>query len=98
LAAKRLGGINGTRKQPLEAKQKGGRNSRRHMFLQQNGYSGEDAFKICQDAHQGMSDMIPKHNKHMTKCPAAGCAFEARHAWKSRRHIKQVLAMEDIPW
>ena len=87
--AKQLGGHN----QPVEAKQKGGRNCIRQRFLQKNGYVGEAAFKMCQDAHQKVSDMVRLH-KRMTKCPAAGCEFKSTRD-SLVRHVKQVLAMKD---
>jgi hypothetical protein len=87
--AKQLGGHD----PPVEAKQKGGRNCIRQRFLQKNRYVGEAAFKICQDAHQEVSNMVRLHTR-MTKCPAAGCEFESTRD-SLVRHMKQVLAMED---
>jgi hypothetical protein len=66
--------------------------------LEQNGYFGEDADKICHDAHQGMLEKT-QHNTHMTTCPAAGCAFDTKKLKKADmvvRHIKQVLAWKDV--
>jgi hypothetical protein len=84
--------------QPVTGSEVKGRPQKtRQSFLRRNGYFGEDAIKICQDAHRGMLDKI-HFNKHMTECFAAGCAFESKSKKPKDlvRHNKQVLAMEDV--